>query len=643
MEFKENPSAMSCGPRLHGHAPQVGSMSMGPGSEQTGSAGLLSDLLEPRLSGGGVASSATSGSTVTPVISLFKLKNFLHQPKFKSLLSNVHEANSGLGGGGGGGPGGGGGGSSHPSDPSLAVQQPAHGQSQAQHHHQSQPGQHQHLHRSSTECPATSSLPVSSSSNFNRASNSNNLSQPVPSSNATGTTSLDENRSGSSGLETSPMPQGLYGGHGGGHRGMTSHSPPSSHGQAMLVVPQAVKSSSGGGGGGGHANGGTGRKYQCKMCPQVFGSKADMQLHTQIHMREAKPYKCSQCSKAFANSSYLSQHTRIHLGIKPYRCEICQRKFTQLSHLQQHIRTHTGDKPYKCRHPGCNKAFSQLSNLQSHSRCHQTDKPYKCNSCYKCFVDEGSLLEHIPKHKESKHLKTHICQFCGKSYTQETYLAKHMQKHADRMDKRSTAIFASRAAHADPYGWPKGGHNGGPGSGAGLGPGDCGSELQSAHHHGHHHASGHHVVPSEVQQSPFGPNDMGRGYNRPDMDRHGHLVNNSRSAEELLYNVEQQQKQMSSASAFTPIQTSVFSTAATGARNPMAATYFPYESFGLGKGTGSGMDMKTMDGKPGGHSNFPNQLIALHQIRNYASMPGSTGSALADHPISSMKDKHNNQ
>nr|CAD7423477.1 unnamed protein product [Timema monikensis] len=206
---------------------------------------------------------------------------------------------------------------------------------------------------------------------------------------------------------------------------------------------------------------------------RIFGSKSDLHLHTQIHMREAKPYKCSQCSKAFANSSYLSQHTRIHLGIKPYRCEICQRKFTQLSHLQQHIRTHTGDKPYKCRHPGCNKAFSQLSNLQSHSRCHQTDKPYKCNSCYKCFSDEPSLLEHIPKHKESKHLKTHICQYCGKSYTQETYLTKHMQKHAERTDKRPpiTGIGLNNR-NINLIGGPGGNNNSGNAPGGGNPGGD---------------------------------------------------------------------------------------------------------------------------------------------------------------------------
>ncbi|GMT14054.1 hypothetical protein PFISCL1PPCAC_5351, partial [Pristionchus fissidentatus] len=167
---------------------------------------------------------------------------------------------------------------------------------------------------------------------------------------------------------------------------------------------------------------------------QGFDTKPDLHaIQSQMQMRESKPYKCTQCIKSFANSSYLSQHMRIHLGIKPFGpCQYCGKKFTQLSHLQQHIRTHTGEKPYRCKFNGCEKAFSQLSNLQSHSRCHQTDKPFKCNSCYKCYSDEQSLLEHIPKHKESKHLKVHICPFCGKSYTQATYLSKHMTKHADR-------------------------------------------------------------------------------------------------------------------------------------------------------------------------------------------------------------------
>lgn len=40
------------------------------------------------------------------------------------------------------------------------------------------------------------------------------------------------------------------------------------------------------------------------------------------------------------------------------------------------------------------------------------------------------LRQHIPKHSETKHLKTHICHICGKSYTQETYLTRHMAKHS---------------------------------------------------------------------------------------------------------------------------------------------------------------------------------------------------------------------
>ncbi|XP_011503315.1 PREDICTED: zinc finger protein rotund-like isoform X2 [Ceratosolen solmsi marchali] len=409
-----------------------------------------------------------------------------------------------------------------------------------------------------------------------------------------------------------------------GTGGSSSGSPPTS----LLVVPQplTVKPSHPS-----HLNSHLAgphvhpqRKYQCKMCPQIFGSKADLQLHTQIHMREAKPYKCTQCSKAFANSSYLSQHTRIHLGIKPYRCEICQRKFTQLSHLQQHIRTHTGDKPYKCRHPGCTKAFSQLSNLQSHSRCHQTDKPYKCNSCYKCFSDEPSLLEHIPKHKESKHLKTHICQYCGKSYTQETYLAKHMQKHAERTDKRPPIIGSglrpsihSMTGHHQEHYWPK------------VSPDSVISELHERLPHHHHPAAEYHQAqPSGEMLLPPPP--------------HSHrdsLENDSRQQTPQPSSGQQNHPNHSthpnSSSAFTPISSISINSISSMQHplNPLNHLHYPtshhpasrpylYETFNSQKASTTSAASTVATSVPTNqNSSFPNQLISLHQIRNYAHQP----------------------
>lgn len=384
-------------------------------------------------------------------------------------------------------------------------------------------------------------------------------------------------------------------------------------------------------------------------------------------MREAKPYKCSQCSKAFANSSYLSQHTRIHLGIKPYRCEICQRKFTQLSHLQQHIRTHTGDKPYKCRHPGCQKAFSQLSNLQSHSRCHQTDKPYKCNSCYKCFSDEPSLLEHIPKHKESKHLKTHICQYCGKSYTQETYLSKHMQKHAERTDKRppittglgGLALNRNLGLNAPlPTGGPGGG-GGSVGGGGGVVNGigdhpywpkvspDSAASLTEVMQHQQQHS--HHdfgLGPPPPHQNN-GHIDLHQSHHHRMLDGGGHrggggddvgedLVVNRQNVNGLL------PPPSSSAGGYDPITKTTTNSAFTPINSmtphlnslqhhPMAQRPYLYDA----------ISFQNKNVNQNAANSFPNQLISLHQIRNYAHQPSGlmSGEHLLGVSVGSGKDK----
>jgi len=374
---------------------------------------------------------------------------------------------------------------------------------------------------------------------------------------------------------------------------------------------------------------------------KIFASKADLQLHSQMHMREAKPYKCSQCTKTFANSSYLSQHTRIHLGVKPYRCEICQRKFTQLSHLQQHIRTHTGDKPYKCRHGGCNKAFSQLSNLQSHSRCHQTDKPYKCNSCYKCFQDEASLLDHIPKHKESKHLKTHICNFCGKSYTQETYLAKHVQKHAEKAEKRMNRHNNHHNNANNNNTNPHHQNN------------TQNSTNQNSlvavtnNHQANNNTNNNVLVATEMywktelgEGSPpnfaqAGQGSLGRQSEGPDdlrvnsLGQH-HPNNQATTVSTIPYDALANAIASSKAvgaSAFTPIQTVPFHGAMLqipanmgGGGPPGTRAYLPYEPLTFQKTTHHhqmSMEMKATNP-------FPNQLISLHQIRNYAHQPSMT-------------------
>lgn len=404
----------------------------------------------------------------------------------------------------------------------------------------------------------------------------------------------------------------------------------------------------------------------CSIFLQIFGSKADLQLHTQIHMRNAKPYKCSQCSKTFANSSYLSQHTRIHLGIKPYRCEICHRKFTQLSHLQQHIRTHTGDKPYKCRYPNCNKAFSQLSNLQSHSRCHQTDKPYKCNSCYKCFTEEAALLEHIPKHKESKHLKTHICQFCGKSYTQETYLAKHMQKHADRMDKQhsnmmNSLVLGPAMASVQQFQpdvlWQKAIHakvvenvnlDDGPNSSVAA----MAAVVASSQRRGMDSSLQSHLMdpskfdpskfdPSKFDPSKFDPSKFGqhvdneqenRMNNSNNQNDHNDLMPTSQGlydSQPTMSMANNTNSNNKSSSAFTPIQTGLLPI--TSGNNQLnissssaSRAYFPYTDSINFKNSHS-PEVKTVPAA------FPNQLISLRQIRSYAAMPGISG---VDHPLS---------
>ncbi|XP_076358052.1 uncharacterized protein LOC143250846 [Tachypleus tridentatus] len=227
-------------------------------------------------------------------------------------------------------------------------------------------------------------------------------------------------------------------------------------------------------------NNGNGRKYQCKMCPQIFLHKSAMQQHSrEIHRGEIKPHQCHQCLKSFSSNHQLTQHIRVHTGEKPYKCSYCDRRFKQLSHVQQHTRLHTGERPYKCHLSGCGRAFIQLSNLQQHLRNHESqmerakNKPFLCNICGKGFASENSLRTHRAKqhaaliggassqscpvchriclngealmmhmsvtHKDpnasgtpnKRRTTSRPCPICGKTYVNEGSLRKHITSHPE--------------------------------------------------------------------------------------------------------------------------------------------------------------------------------------------------------------------
>ncbi|XP_049520327.1 LOW QUALITY PROTEIN: zinc finger protein 879 [Dermacentor silvarum] len=234
----------------------------------------------------------------------------------------------------------------------------------------------------------------------------------------------------------------MYGG-GGGRPSSSGSSSSAGTPSPMLAAPQPLKAANGAATAttAPHGHPTQPRKYQCKMCPQVFAHKSAMQQHSrEAHRGDLKPHQCTQCLKSFSSTHQLAQHVRIHTGEKPYKCSYCERRFKQLSHVQQHTRLHTGERPYKCHVAECGRAFIQLSNLQQHLRNHDSQmeraksRPFHCNICGKGFASDSSLRTHRSKQHAALigGAASQSCPICHKICVNAEALMEHMRiSHKD--------------------------------------------------------------------------------------------------------------------------------------------------------------------------------------------------------------------
>ncbi|KAI6239520.1 Zinc finger protein pat-9 [Aphelenchoides fujianensis] len=82
-----------------------------------------------------------------------------------------------------------------------------------------------------------------------------------------------------------------------------------------------------------------------------------------------RPYPCTHCDSKFGSKMELEEHTNSHSGLKPFECDICQSRFNRRSTLWNHKRIHSDAKPFSC--TVCHMTFKWKNSLKCHKEMHQ--------------------------------------------------------------------------------------------------------------------------------------------------------------------------------------------------------------------------------------------------------------------------------
>lgn len=212
--------------------------------------------------------------------------------------------------------------------------------------------------------------------------------------------------------------------------------------------------------------------YRCEYCPEVFGNRSLLNIHTPVHKRRFVSHLfCKHCHRKFMHLKRLRNHEQmctkapkgppqlepqdkttdieeqtadtapslddptqslppLHLDDTFSLDPTLENPLTPRPILERVEKNSGGQRAYKC--SVCKRAYVTLSSLKRHENVHSWQRAYPCHYCNKVFA----LAEYRTKH-EIWHTgeRRYQCIFCLETFM-TYYILKNHQKSFHGIDPR---------------------------------------------------------------------------------------------------------------------------------------------------------------------------------------------------------------
>ena len=175
--------------------------------------------------------------------------------------------------------------------------------------------------------------------------------------------------------------------------------------------------------------------FKCKLCPQTFRYKSDLERHGYTHSKE-KGIQCELCKRSFKHPSELHIHLKSHhiRGTRSkfaHKCMYCEMESNSLYDIAEHMKVHGIDAKAELRDlsvscPICDKKLKNSYCIPLHLKAmHQIEfnRRRKICECINCDIELSSPFE------MAEHLKDHGLDVDQERLTLITILYKKIARN----------------------------------------------------------------------------------------------------------------------------------------------------------------------------------------------------------------------